>query len=270
MGKALKVLLILFVFCSASYGRVRVVASIWPLALMVRDVGGEYVDVDTLLPPGLSVHLWEMRPRDVLKIKRADLLVMVGCSAEPWLKASIAPRIWRLCDGVELKGGNPHVWLSFEVVEKRALDLADTLGRLDAEHADYFRAKAKSLVDSLRRLRLSFRSLPDTKVVSHHGAWVYLLPELGLDYVGSIEPAPHREPGPKRLFYLIKGLSSGRCRIVVSEWGHNERLARMIAKKSGACLATLYPLGRGDESSLVDFFARNLSALERCIEKCIR
>ncbi len=265
----LLVVLLLLAFGFSHAAPVRVVASIHPLKLLVEDVGGEYVEVDELVPVGVSIHLWEMRPSDVKKVVGARLVVLAGCGAESGLRLPKGVRVWRLCEGPE--GTNPHLWISLEEVARRLPSLAEALSRIDPSHSGYFRSRARTLALKLRRLRrLYMRRLAGAAVVSQHGAWVYLFRELNVDYLGALEPSPHREPGPRRLMMLIDSLRKRMCRVVVREWGHSFKLAETVAKRAGACVATMYPLGRGTERGFVDFIEENLKALEGCVRRCTR
>jgi ABC-type Zn uptake system ZnuABC Zn-binding protein ZnuA len=263
-------LLVLGLF-SWGYGRVKVVATIQPLGLLVKDVGGDAVEVHTLLPPGASVHAWELRLKDALLLRSADLVVAVGCGAEPWLSTKGLKRMWYLCDGLKLKNGNPHVWISFDKVIKRLGALAGVLGTLAPQEKEKFLKKAHRLQKELCELKETYRKeLKGISVVSQHGAWVYLFDELDINYLGALEPAPHREPGPRRLALLIGRLKSSSCPVMVSEFGHNPKFAEFVARKSGACLARLYPLGKTGLKSFVEFLKLNLRALVRCRNSCTR
>ena len=250
--------------------KVKVVATIQPLALLVKDVGGDRVDVYTLLPVGVSVHVWEMRYGDIKRIMDADLVVAAGCGAEPWLRVK-PRRIWYLCEGLKLLNGNPHVWISLDLSAARLDDLVKVLSQLDPEGAPVFHKRAALLKDKLVELKKKYeRLLSQLTVVSQHGAWVYLMKDLKVDYVGALEPAPHREPGPGRVMGFVKTLKRSSCPVVLEEVGHNPALAELLAKRAGACVAKVYPLGKRGLKSFVDFLKVNLDALLRCKELCTR
>ncbi len=257
-------------FSSAVQAKVRVVATIGPLALLVRDVGGDRVEVDTLLPPGASVHLWEMRPRDLFKIKEADLVLAVGCGVDGWLRYR-GEKLFSVCEALGKKGSNPHVWISFELVKDTAERLVFRLSEIDPEGKSYFMKRAEGFVKKLNLMKERYAPLFNGMcVVSHHGAWDYLFGELGVVFLGALEPAPHKEPGPGKLLELVNRLSRCNCRVVVSEFGHNRRMAEVVAKESGACMAVLYPLGKGEEESFAEFLRENIEELAKCRATCIR
>jgi len=86
----------------------RVTASIFPLADVVRAIGGQHVEVDVLIPPGASPHVFEPSPEVYRRISESRLFVMVGAGMEFWAEklitagAGIKPCIIRAADGVEL------------------------------------------------------------------------------------------------------------------------------------------------------------------------
>lgn len=61
----------------------RVAASIYPLYDMARAVGGDRVEVNLLLPPGADSHSWEPRVSDMISLRKADVVLLVGEGMEP-------------------------------------------------------------------------------------------------------------------------------------------------------------------------------------------
>src|SRR5512140_3951769 len=108
---------------------VRVVATIFPIADLVRQIGGDAVDVITLLPPGASPHTFEPTPAQMREVAGARLFVRVGAGLDTWTEKLLAARspgltVLTLTDGVPLLsltdahsdgtpagGGDPHIWL---------------------------------------------------------------------------------------------------------------------------------------------------------------
>jgi zinc transport system substrate-binding protein len=89
-------------------GRLSVTASIYPLADVVRAVGGSGVEVDVLIPPGASPHVFEPPPEVYRRFSETKLFVMVGAGLEFWAEKLIEAnagkdlRILRAADGVNL------------------------------------------------------------------------------------------------------------------------------------------------------------------------
>lgn len=64
--------------------KLQVVASIRPVALLVQDVGGDAVEVSTLLAPGVDLHHFELKPSQRVALMRAGLVVLHGAGVETW------------------------------------------------------------------------------------------------------------------------------------------------------------------------------------------
>src|SRR5512139_561685 len=106
---------------AAAVAAVRVVATIFPLADVVRQVGGDEVEVVTLLPPGASPHTFEPTPEQARQVATARVFVDVGAGLDGWAARLRAARTEPLIvvtatAGVTLldgdhHGGDPHVWL---------------------------------------------------------------------------------------------------------------------------------------------------------------
>ena len=64
--------------------KIRVVASIFPIADMVQQVGGKYVDVTFIIPGGASPHTFDPKPSQIKRIASARIFFMVGAGLETW------------------------------------------------------------------------------------------------------------------------------------------------------------------------------------------
>jgi len=62
-----------------------VVASTTVFADMVRNVGGDFVTVSSLVPPNGDVHTFSPRPSDIRNLAAAHLVVMNGLGLDDWL-----------------------------------------------------------------------------------------------------------------------------------------------------------------------------------------
>ena len=67
-------------------GKLKVVASIFPLYEFSKEIGGDQAEVTLLLPAGLSPHSYEPTPKDIQTIENADIFVFNGAGMEPWLE----------------------------------------------------------------------------------------------------------------------------------------------------------------------------------------
>ena len=201
-------------------GGVRVAATTQPLASLVSLVGGEYVDVYSIVPPGADPHSYEPGPQELQDaISWADVIVAGGPSharVEEFLEylASTGSLKAILVDyrdyereGLELAeyGGsvNPHgyVW-GPKSIGAMANAIAMALATVDPARADYYQARAEmiaetagSYVGSLEGLRVAIYSPADYYVVAEAGAEVVLI----------LASEPGAEPNPEALKALLSG-----------------------------------------------------------------
>ncbi|HWR58126.1 MAG TPA: metal ABC transporter substrate-binding protein [Thermodesulfovibrionales bacterium] len=261
----LTIFLLSLVFCaqSASAQPIKVVASIYPIGDMVKEVGGDRVEVRVLLPPGATPHVFEPTAKTAKELSEAAIFFEVGAGLEQWagrlLKASPKKiKVVVLSEGMKLlheeaghghkhEIGNPHVWLdpllAIEMVRKieKALIAADPAG------SSLYRKQSADFVDRLHSLDAEIRETVLTftikNFVSFHSAWDYFALRYGLKSVGVIEESPGKEPSPRKLKAIVRTIKDHRIRAVFAEPQLNARAAQVIAQEAGVKVIILDPEG---------------------------
>lgn len=259
----------------AQEGRIPVTASIVPLADFCRQIGGELVDVQVLVPPGASPHTFEPPPSVVARASRARLFLFIGEGLEPWAarlakslkKGSVALEAARglpLIRGIPAResresehpadkhahshqGANPHVWLDPLLAKEICRKIATALIQLDPANKILYEENLRNYLDKLKALheeilqRVSgFRI---RKYVCFHPAYVYFSRRYGLEEAGVIELSPGREPSPRHLRNLVEQIREQGIQVVFAEPQLNPRVAEVIAREAGVRVAMLDPLG---------------------------
>jgi len=115
-GHACRALLLgaMLLLCSwsapaAASGKIKVVASILPLADFCRHLGGDLVEVHSLIPPGASPHVFEPPPSVMVKAFRARVFVYIGAGLEPWAAKVLQARETGKVAVVEAAKGIPLI-----------------------------------------------------------------------------------------------------------------------------------------------------------------
>jgi zinc transport system substrate-binding protein len=247
-------------------GRLRVMATVFPLAEFVRDIGGERVEVQSLLPPGADVHTWQPRISEIRRLETADLLVFVGQGLEPWLNdllggvAANRPARFEAASGLRLRPSqpgeddhdhdhgafDPHVWLDFGLDETIADGLTAALIKLDPGAAAQFRAGGERLKNRLRELDAAYRrGLKDCRgrdlILAGHAAFSYLAARYGLRQIAVYGASPDAAPTPKITAGIIARAVKDGVRTIFFEPGLGDKMARLIAAEVGAGIRILYP-----------------------------
>jgi len=263
--------------------KLEVVASIFPLADFARNVGGDRVEVVTLLPPGVSPHVYEPTPEKVKDLAKATLFIKNGAGLEFWaekLVNAVASSELVVVDtsaGVELlaeageEGGNPHIWLDPLLAQKQVKDIRDALIQVDPQNKDYYEADAASYLAELAALDTELQQRISQfrfkAFISFHAAWSYFALRYGLMEEGVIEESPGREPSAALIKELIDKVKELGVKAVFAETQFNPKAARAIADESGAEVVTLDPLGGGSgRDSYFKMMRYNVEQMARVME----
>ena len=284
--------------------KIAVVASIFPIADMVRQVGGEYVDVTVVVPAGASPHTFEPKPSLLKKFSAARLYFMIGAGFETWsarfVNASARPpETVVLSKGLSLIRGagfnhhpagesekdesrtahdpagaaNPHVWLDPVYAVKMVSQIVSALVRLDDAHKAVYEQNGRAYIsrlEALDRLISARVAMFRTKTyVAFHPAWDYFGRRYGLVSVGVIETTPGRNPTPKQIKKIIAEIKSHRIGAIFAEPQLNPKAAEVIAREAGIRMLLLDPMG-GDgitgRSSYLDLMHYNLDILQEAMQ----
>jgi ABC-type Zn uptake system ZnuABC Zn-binding protein ZnuA len=238
-------------------------ATIAPLASLAAMVAGPEWEIRTIIPPGVSPHVFEPSPRDVRRFAPARLVVTVGAGYDDWvgkLAAACASGAVLFDAGRSVGvvseageehdgeiGRDPHWWLSPRRAARALAPLAGRFAALDPPGADGYRTRASrgeatllALDAELSALLLPVKGRP---IVAAHNSWAYFAADYGLENGGAIETAPGREPSPRDLKRLLDLLRSRGVRAVFAEPQFSPAAARVLASDAGIRVAFVDPIG---------------------------
>lgn len=255
--------------------RLVVVATFYLLHEFARQVGGDGVEVTTLVPAGVEPHDWEPSPRDVGRLERAGVFLYNGAGLEPWvgklLEAVRAPSLVvvnatqevplraadlpghedreRRSDSRGPRGGpapDPHVWLDPLLARIQVEAIRAGLAKAAPASAATFEANARAVAGELSSLHREFeQGLADCgrrEVVTSHAAFGYLAVRYGLTVVPIMGLAPEAEPSPAELARIIRFARRRQVRAVFFETLVSPKLAETLAREIGARTLVLNPL----------------------------
>lgn len=250
-------------------GALTVVATTTVFADLVKNVGGDLVEVTSLVPRNGDVHTFEPRPADVQAVARAKVLVMNGLGLDDWLEktvtnaAAAGTPLVKLAEGlpgVELLPGedpgtqNPHLWMDVKYAELyvdrirdalKAADPADA-GRFDTS-ADAYRQRLEAL-DADVRTKVATIPQANRKLVMFHGAFPYYAREYGVTIVGVAVQAPGQDPSAAYTAQLIQVIKAAGVKAIFSENQFPTKLVDQLAAETGVTVvADLYDDALSDQ-----------------------
>ena len=228
-----------------------VVTSISPLADLIKQVGGDKINVVNLVPAGTDPHEYEPKPADVRQVASASIFFANGVGEELYLDKIIQnaanPSLHTviLSDGLTILGkdqggeGNPHLWLSVKNAEHYVETIRDQLCQTYPADQQYFTQNASAylakLTDLDQWIQTQISTIPPAqrKMVVLHDAWTYYAQEYGLGFVQPMLHTGEAEPSAKDYADLIQVIRDQHVRAVFSEAGFNPKLAQQLAEETG-------------------------------------
>jgi len=276
----------------ASADGLTVVAAVYPLQFVAQAVGGEHVNVDTAVPPGVEPHELELSPAAVRALGAADLVLRIDGfqAAVDDAVATTGARSLDVASVVALHAGehehddhdahgepadghghnhgdlDPHFWLDPRLLADFAFALADELTALDPDHADAFAANAQRLASELTALHESFAaglaSCERRQIVTGHAALGYLAEAYDLEQLGITGLDPESEPSPARMREIVALVEDSGATTVFAEAASASSVVEAVAADTGVAIAVLSPLETvGDGEDYLSVMRRNLDAL---------
>lgn len=264
-------------------GRLKVVSTVPDFAAIASEIGGDLVDVSSMVRPTQDPHFLDAKPSFVLGLNKADLLLLVGMELEggwlpPLLLAARNPRIQRGSPGYldcstlispmgkqaadrskgdVHPGGNPHYWTDPRNGVLLAWGITKRLAQLDPKHAATYEERGAAFVQELEQRISGWRKMlepfADFQVAVYHKSWIYFLDFAGLTEMGALEPKPGIPPSPAHVAALIQTAATRKVRLVLQESFYPTTLSRQFAAKTGAKLLVLPTMtGAGGTTSYVD------------------
>lgn len=263
---------------------VNVVATTEDLAALAREVGGDKVRVEALARGYQDPHFVEAKPSFILKLAKADLLVVVGREleigwlppliqqsrnakiqpgADGYLDASLTVKILEIPQGQITRAmgdvhplGNPHYWLDPGNGRRVAQVLRDRFAKMSPADAAYFASRYadfdKRLAEAEKRWDSLMAPYKGLKVVTYHRSWPNFCERFGLNVVGYVEPKPGIPPSPSHTLELIAEMKRLSVKIIVVEPYFDLKTPNSIARETGAKVLVLAP-SVGAESPLTDY-----------------
>lgn len=268
MPNLFRFLLLSFLFLSglscaeeASEEKKTVMVSILPHRFFVQKIAGDSLNIEVLVPQGVSSHTFEPTPQQMIKALKAEVWFTMGDVFEPKLKAALLSKnpnmkivdtrtgiqlIQESCcshGGCHVHGSDPHVWLSPKAAIIQAKTISSALIEQFPENKEVYEKGLEGLVRELEELDKTIPAMlngdiPFTVIVSHP-AFAYYQREYGVRQI-SIE-SEGREPTPKQLTYLLREIEKLPVNAIFMVPQHANKGAQLIAKHLGVNVIVIDP-----------------------------
>lgn len=265
--------------------KLNVITATTDLASLAQEVGGDKIDVEAIAKGYQDPHFVEAKPSFLLKLRHADLLVVVGLDLEigwlpPLITQSGNPHIQPAAAGYldasqfaeileKPQGqvsramgdvhplGNPHYWLDPENGRRIAKGIANKLAEMDTPNASYYQQRFqdfdKRLTAAEQNWDAQMKPYVGRKVVTYHKSWPNFAKHFNLDVVGYIEPRPGIPPTPGHTIELIQQMKRDNVKIIMVEPYFDLKTPNNIASATGGKVLVMLP-SVGGEKDITDYF----------------
>ena len=266
-------------------GKLNVMTTIEDLASVAREVGGDHVVVESISRGYQDPHFVEAKPSFILKLQKADVLVLVGreleigwlppliqqsrnskiqVGAQGYLDASLQAQILEVPTTQVTRAmgdvhplGNPHYWLDPENGKRIGREIADKLSELRPNDTAFFRQKLGDFTTRLdaaeKRWLAQMAPYKGTKVVTYHRSFPNFAERFGLDIIGYVEPKPGIPPSPQHTLDLINEMKRQNAKIVMVEPYFDLKTPTAIGRDTGAQVLVMPP-SVGGVKEITDYF----------------
>jgi ABC-type Zn uptake system ZnuABC Zn-binding protein ZnuA len=272
----------------------KVIATTPDLADVTRQVGGEFVSVESLAKGTEDIHAVPQRPSFVPKLNQADAVVVLGFDAEhaflpALLDVAQNPKILRgqkgyidcservqpldvpvvisRAEGEQHPLGNPHYNIDPRNGSLIAESIAKGLERLDPAHAAVFEKNKQAFDQKLQakiaEWKKSAASLRGIKAVSYHPSMPYFADFLGITMIGTVELKPGVAPTPKHLEELVEKMKDDKVTLILREVQYSDSTALWLASQTNAKIATVATIGGAfpDSQTYIGMVEHNIQSV---------
>lgn len=299
--RILPVLVILLVFAvgcgktpeNVGNSKVKVVATTSIVADIVRQVGGEYIEVTSLTPVGVDIHEYQPSPQDVARVADADMVFENGLGLEQFIGTlvqnaggksvlisvsdGITARQFTAADQVSEEtansSGDPHVWMDPNNVKIWVQNIQKALTEKDPAHQAAYEANAQNVMTSLTDLdswiQAQVSQIPESErlIVTDHMLFGYFAERYGFKQVGAVIPSysTEAEPSAQEIAALEDAIRKYGVKVIfVGEYA-NPTLAQRVADDTRIQLVKIYTgslsSSDGPAATYQDYIRYNVAAI---------
>ena len=258
--------------------KLQVVATTSIVADVVSQVGGEYIELNRLLPIGTDPHSFTPTPQDVALVADADIVFANGAGLEEFLdpmieSAGADSRVVHVSEGINFlefegdehegeeheeeeeheeghvhEGIDPHVWVDPNNVMVWVKNISEALSEADPDNKAAYEQNAENYTSKLQELdtwiRTEVEKVPEANrlIVTDHTLFGYFVDEYGFEQVGAVVPAfsTSAEPSAQELASLEDAITQQAVKALFVGNSVNPNLSERVAEDTGIQLVPIY------------------------------
>lgn len=280
----------------APTGKIKIVATFYPLAYLSEQIGGEHITVTQLVPDNTEIHTWDPSASHIVATEEADIIIYNGASADHWMESDILPAlstaksriVVEATDGLQLVANqqsmeheegeaqvpyDPHTWVSPYMAKLQAEKIYNAIVQADPAHQDYYTQRWQTLSEQLTALdneyTESLSQKTKTVVFVAHEAFGYLASRYDFEQHGVLGLSADEQPSAATIANLVDEMVAYQTYVVyvdpVYSREYVQALKTEVEAKTGQPVSVLdlyLMLGQRDGLNYLEQMHSNLSNLK--------
>jgi zinc/manganese transport system substrate-binding protein len=268
--------------------KLKAVASISIIGDLVKNVGGDRVEVATLVGPNGDAHVFSPTPTDAKTLAAAKVVFVNGMGLEGWMTRLVAVSGAKLSP-IEVTAGvkprqeegghhaiDPHAWQSVANARIYVANIRDGLKQADPAGAAAYDANAKAYLDKLdaleREVRETIEKIPPDRrrIITTHDAFGYFGQAYGVEFIAPVGVSSDAEPSARDIAKIVSQVKRQKIPAVFMENISDPRMMQQIARETGAKIGgTLYSDAlsdaKGPAATYLDMMRNNIRELAKAL-----
>lgn len=279
--------------------KIQVTVSIEPLKEFTEIIGGDKVQVTTMVPTGAEPHDFEPKTKDLVELNKSEVFIYNGLNMEEWIDkvlGTIENKDLVIVDSsvgaTVIEHGNddghehgeeeheheededshdhgpidPHIWLSVKESKVQASNIKDALIKVDAANSEFYEANYNKFVEEIDSLyneyKPKFDGLTNKNFVTGHAAFGYLCRDFGLNEESVENLFGEGEITPQRLTELVEFCKEHNVKTIFMPELASEKVAQTLANEVGASVEKIYSLeSMEDNLTYIEAMRSNLDKI---------
>jgi zinc transport system substrate-binding protein len=255
-------------------GRVHVAVSFNPMAELAAAVGGDKIDIYTIVPDGSEPHDFELKARDIQAVSEAEIFIYNGAGMESWAQAAVSASENSTLIEVDASTGcdlitnggvaDPHLWLSLKMARIQAQSIKDALVQADPDNREYYEGNYSAFSGEIDELyaeyKAKFDALSNKNFVTGHAAFAYFCRDFGLRQSSVEDVFAEGEPTARKIAELVEFCRENNVDTVFMEELASPKVSETLANEIGAKVERIYTLESSEgNDSYLSGMRKNLS-----------
>ncbi|QKF74464.1 zinc ABC transporter, periplasmic substrate-binding protein (plasmid) [Aliarcobacter faecis] len=266
---------------TTAFSNMTVTTTIYPLYSIAKEIGGDKIKLQNLIPFGVEAHGFDPTPADMAKLSKSDIFITSSDSMEPWKdkivkSLKIEQKVFDMSEHVKLRtlqedndkhhedeedekdkkgnkhehehehdGMDPHYWVSLN----NYILMTETITKLfiekDSTNKDFYIQNSNNYLTKVKALKekydLSMATCTNKKILVNHDAFGYFADDYGVKQYSISGMSPEDKPSAKQISELINLVKNEKINTVFFEEFASPKVAQTIAKAANVKIDTLRP-----------------------------